>query len=119
MWLTHRAITPCDRRHKRQKGRNKMARFVHIDYPVQHGGVTRVTRGLEALRGFNFVRGGLHALAVIGAPVTRALATWAAARKQRADDDKLWNLALTDARIMADLSRAMSQDALRDVRGYY
>ena len=119
MWLTHRAITPCDRRHKRQKGRNKMARFVHIDYPVQHGGVTRVTRGLEALRSFSFVRGGLHALAVIGAPVTRALNTWAAARKRRADDEKLWNLALTDARIMADLSRAMSQDALRDARGYY
>jgi hypothetical protein len=102
-----------------RRERNKMARFVHIDYPVQHGGVTRVTRGLEALRSFNLVRGGLHALAVIGAPVTRALTTWAAARKQRADDEKLWNLALTDARIMADLSRAMSQDALRDVRGYY
>jgi hypothetical protein len=29
----------------------------------------------------------------------------------RREDEKLWNLALTDARIMADLSRAMSQDA--------
>jgi hypothetical protein len=96
-----------------------MARFVHIDYPVQHGGVSRVTRGLEALGSFNLVRGALHALAAIGAPITRALNTWAAARKRRADDEKLWNLALTDARIMADLSRAMSQDALRDARGYY
>ena len=102
-----------------KKGRNKMARFVHIDYPTQHEGVTRISRGLDAVRSFSFTRGALHALAVVGAPITRALNTWAAARKRRADDEKLWNLALTDARIMADLSRAMSQDALRDVRGYY
>ena len=54
-----------------------------------------------------------------GRPVTRAFAAWSAARKQRREDEKLWNLALSDARIMADLSRAMSQDALRDARGYY
>jgi hypothetical protein len=41
------------------------------------------------------------------------------ARKQRREDDRLWNVALTDARVMADLSRAMSRDAARDVRGYY
>jgi hypothetical protein len=43
----------------------------------------------------------------------------AAARKQRIADEKLWNIALTDARVMADLSRAMSRDALRDTRGYF
>ncbi len=96
-----------------------MARFVHIDYPTQHGGITRISRGLEAARNLHLGRGFVHALALIGAPVTRALAAWAAARKQRREDDKLWNLALTDARIMADLSRAMSQDALRDTRGYF
>lgn len=96
-----------------------MARFVHIEYPAQHGGVTRFSRALETVRGFSFAHGALHALAAIGAPATRALSAWAAARKQRAEDEKLWNLALTDARIMADLSRAMSQDAQRDVRGYY
>jgi hypothetical protein len=96
-----------------------MARFVHIDYPAQHGGVNRVTRGLEAIRSFHLGRGIVHALAVIGSPVTRAYAAWSAARKQRVEDEKLWNIALTDARIMADLSRAMSQDALRDARGYY
>jgi hypothetical protein len=96
-----------------------MTRFVHIDYPAQHGGVTRITRGLEALRSFHIGRGIVHALSVIGSPVTRALSTWSAARKQRIEDEKLWNVALTDARIMADLSRAMSQDAQRDVRGYY
>lgn len=96
-----------------------MARFVHIDYPTQHGGVTRISRGLEAFRSFHLGRGLVHVLALVGAPLNRALNTWAAARKQRAEDEKLWNLALTDARIMADLSRAMSQDALRDTRGYF
>lgn len=96
-----------------------MARFVHIDYPTQHGGVTRITRGLDAFRSFHLGRGLVHVLALIGGPLNRALNTWAAARKQRAEDEKLWNLALTDARIMADLSRAMSQDALRDTRGYF
>jgi len=96
-----------------------MARFVHIDYPAQHGGVTRITRGLEAIRSFHIGRGIVQALAVIGSPVTRAFAAWKAARKQRIEDEKLWNVALTDARIMADLSRAMSEDAQRDVRGYY
>jgi hypothetical protein len=96
-----------------------MARFVHIDYPTQHGGVTRISRGLEAFRSFHLGRGIVQALAFVGAPLSRALTTWAAARKQRAEDEKLWNLALTDARIMADLSRAMSQDALRDTRGYF
>ena len=39
-------------------------------------------------------------------------------RRQRMEDDKLWGIALTDARVMADLSRAMSRDALRDTRGW-
>lgn len=96
-----------------------MARFVHIDFPAQHGGVTRITRGFEAFRNLSVTRAVLSGLATIGAPITRAHAAWSAARKQRREDEKLWNLALTDARIMADLSRAMSQDALRDTRGYY
>ena len=95
-----------------------MARFVHIDYPAQHGGITRVTRGFAAVGNLSITRGVFAALAFIGSPVTRAYGKWAAARKQRREDEKLWNMALTDARIMADLSRAMSQDARRDVRGY-
>ena len=96
-----------------------MARFVHIDYPVRHGGVTRITRGFEALANFSLTRGAVASLAAVGRPVTQAYASWAAARRLRHDDEKLWSLALTDARIMADLSRAMSQDAQRDIRAYY
>ena len=65
-------------------------------------------------------------LALLATPLRRAatglragLGRWAAARKLAAEDDKLWQLAMTDARVMADLSRAMSADSARDVRRYY
>lgn len=63
------------------------------------------------------------ALALLAAPARHAagrlrtsLAGWRAARRQAAEDRKLWDIAMTDARVMADLSRAMSVDAARDVR---
>ena len=66
------------------------------------------------------------AIALFAAPAKRAAAgvragakRWAAARKQAAEDQKLWDLALTDARVMADISRAMSADAVRDIKAYY
>jgi hypothetical protein len=100
-----------------------MARFVQVEYPVQHAGVVRFTRGFEALASFSVTRGVLHALALIGSPVTRlaarvgaGFAGLAAARRQRKADEQLWNIALNDARVMADLSRAMSREALRDAR---
>jgi hypothetical protein len=50
----------------------------------------------------------------------RAGATrWNAARKQAAADEQLWQVALNDARVMADISRAMSQDAAREIKAYY
>ena len=95
-----------------------MARFVHIEYSTEHGGVNRMARGFAALGSFSVTIAALKALSAIGSPVTRtagaartALAGWSAARKQRAADRRLWDLALTDARIMADLSRAMGRDA--------
>lgn len=66
------------------------------------------------------------AIALFAAPAKRAakalragMQRWAAARKQAAEDQKLWNLAMTDARVMADISRAMSASALRDLKTYY
>jgi hypothetical protein len=65
------------------------------------------------------------ALALFAAPAKRAalaigagLKRWAAARKRHAEDDQLWQLALTDARVMADISRAMSAGAAQDVKAY-
>lgn len=95
-----------------------MARFVNIEYSPEHPGINRVTRGLGALRQLNIVAAGLHGLALIGNPLRAAVGRWAAARKQRAEDRKLWDLALTDARVMADLSRAMSQEAVSFHRYY-
>jgi hypothetical protein len=42
-----------------------------------------------------------------------------ARRRQAAEDRKFWDVALTDARVMADLSRAMSDGGGRQVLGYY
>ena len=103
-----------------------MARFVNSEIRTEHLGVVRVTRGFEALASFNAVHAVLGFLALIGAPVRQAGAKFSAmleqrteARKARREDERLWNVALTDARVMADLSRAMSRDAAREVRGYY
>ena len=69
---------------------------------------------------------GFAALALAARPARTAVHSvratmrgWAAARRAMAQDEALWQVALTDARVMADISRAMSQDASRDVRGYY
>jgi hypothetical protein len=66
------------------------------------------------------------ALALLAAPARRAavalrvgLKRRAEARKRAAEDEQLWQLALTDARVMADINRAMSSAALRDLKAYY
>lgn len=63
------------------------------------------------------------ALALLAWPAKRAAAgirgffkTWKAQRQQAAQDEELWNLALSDARVMADISRAMSAAAVRESR---
>ena len=66
------------------------------------------------------------ALALLASPAKRTanavrtgLKRWSVARKQADEDRKLWEVALTDARVMADISRAMSADASRDIKAYY
>jgi hypothetical protein len=66
------------------------------------------------------------ALALLAVPARRAttvlrsgLKAWNERRLQSAQDEQYWQAALTDARIMADISRAMSDAALQDVRRYY
>ncbi|MEO7547226.1 MAG: hypothetical protein ABIT82_02290 [Ramlibacter sp.] len=67
-------------------------------------------------------------LALLAAPARRAsemLSTgfkaWAASRREAAADDKLWQVALSDARVMADISRSMNNSvrAQRMMRSYY
>jgi len=103
-----------------------MASFIRVHYPAQHAGVARMEQAIETIGSFSATHALLHGLAFLGTPFTRlaarvraGLAAWREERKQREEDRKLWNLALTDARVMADLSRAMSQDALRDGSRYF
>ncbi|RYY94656.1 MAG: hypothetical protein EOO24_24335 [Comamonadaceae bacterium] len=65
------------------------------------------------------------ALALLATPARRAsrralqwLRASAAARRQAKADGQLWDIALTDARVMADISRAMSVEGSRAVRYY-
>jgi hypothetical protein len=66
-------------------------------------------------------------LAVFAQPLGRAFAqfrSWrtriTAKRRQAAEDEKLWRLALTDARVMADISRAMTAaGTVRNLKTYY
>ena len=69
---------------------------------------------------------GFAALALAARPARAAVQSvrarmraWGAARRAMVQDEALWQVALSDARVMADISRAMSQDASRDVRGFY
>ena len=66
------------------------------------------------------------ALALFAAPARRtaqavrsSLRAWRIRSAQRAHDEQFWQAALGDARIMADISRAMSASAMRDVKTYY
>ena len=66
------------------------------------------------------------ALALLAAPARGVAAAlrvnfkaWQARRLQERHDLQYWQAALQDARIMADISRAMSAAALRDVKVYY
>src|SRR3954469_12203392 len=65
------------------------------------------------------------ALGLLAAPARRTVRSaqsgwlrFGAARRQAAEDRQLWNVALTDARVMAEISHAMTRDAMRDVRSY-
>lgn len=43
----------------------------------------------------------------------QGLRAWHVSRRQAAEDERTWHMALQDARMMADLSRAMSAQAAR------
>ena len=66
---------------------------------------------------------GFAAIALVAAPARNAvnrirlqLRQRAVARRAAEQDSRLWGLALTDARVMADSSRAMSSQAAADLR---
>ena len=65
-------------------------------------------------------------LALLARPARQASAglragfkAWSERRREAQADEQLWDLALRDARVMAEISRAMSQDAGRDAKGNF
>lgn len=66
------------------------------------------------------------ALALLAGPLRRAAITlratstaWGERRAAAEQDRQMMRVAMTDARVMADISRAMSMGAARDVRNYF
>ncbi len=84
-----------------------MTSFVHVDVPLQHAGVVRFERAAEWVRSTLESRPLLRLLAAIGRPVVDALAAW----RQSAADARFMDAARFDARLMADISRAMDAEA--------
>ena len=84
-----------------------MARTAQFTYPLPAFGhtVSRVT-ALGAL--FFLLAAAGSVLVRASSRIQRAGAAWAETRRRREEDRKLWELALTDSRVMADLV-ALSQ----------
>lgn len=65
------------------------------------------------------------ALALLSAPARRAAASlragfarWAESNRRTAEDQRTWQVAMRDPRIMAELNHAMGVPTVNDIRGY-
>ena len=87
-----------------------MTSVAHVQYPSQRPGALRAEPAARGIR---------HFARRAAAELVAAAKDWAAARRRAAEDAQFWRAAQSDARIMADISRAMSTAAARDIRGYY
>lgn len=89
-----------------------MTSFVHVEQPSQHPGVARAEQVAAS-----FASAAHNVALRIGA----AFRNWNEARRAAAEDQKMWEVALTDARVMAELGRSMnlSARAQRLMRSYY
>ncbi|WP_313301418.1 hypothetical protein [Diaphorobacter sp.] len=94
-----------------------MTSFVRIDADATHAGVERVQRAAENLaQTFSGKRPSPLRNAV--AFVTEAGKSWAEARRRAHEEERHYNRALREARMIADLSRAMNGLAVENVRRY-
>ncbi len=84
-----------------------MTTFVHVDMPAQHPGVARFERVAQWAQPAFTARAVLALLAAIGRPVVSVLASLRQAR----EDARFLEAARFDARLMADISRAMDAEA--------
>lgn len=105
-----------------------MTSTVNSSSSFEHNGIVRVQRaavflqataadltGSQRLPLLATLRAGLRMLASVArrtaVTVRAGHRDWVQSRKQAAEDEHTWNAALKDARIMADLSRAMHGQA--------
>ena len=94
-----------------------MTSFVHTQYPTQHPGVDRIERTVETLRQVaSDVQSPNSAVSALIAPIqliARAIARrfnqWSKARHQAYQDQLMWERALSDPRLMAELRRAIEE----------
>lgn len=87
-----------------------MARFAQVDHPAALAAATRPAIGGNPFSSVTAVGALLYLLAALGSLVFRAAAAlrlafagWLERRRQREEDRKVWELALSDPRVMADL----------------
>ncbi|GAB3772936.1 hypothetical protein GCM10028796_44480 [Ramlibacter monticola] len=92
-----------------------MARAAHLTYPAPVLAGTRPARANHTISRATALGACLFLLSAIGSVLVRAAgraqlacAGWAERRREREEDRKLWELALSDSRVMADLV-ALSQ----------
>ena len=102
-----------------------MARFAPLPYPGQSVPVAPRAPRTGTFAQATAVGAVLLILAAIGALVFRLAAcvqqglhAWAEQRRQRAEDRKLWELARSDSRVMADLV-ALSQHEARGTSRFF
>ena len=97
-----------------------MTSFVDSRHSFEHSGLVRVQCAALFLQETmaELIGSQRLSLRMLGSLVRRAAVTvraghrdWVQSRKQAVEDELIWNAALKDARIMADLSRAMQGQA--------
>jgi hypothetical protein len=92
-----------------------MARAVPFNHPIPQPATAPLTRAGHVIPRVTALGAVLYVLSLLGSVLVRAVAAlqqtgvdWAENRRRREEDRKLWELALTDSRVMADLV-ALSQ----------
>ena len=82
-------------------------------FSFEHQGIERLSTAASHLDGVRaeVAAPAVRVLAKVGASLKRHYRAWLQARRQELEDQRTWEIALQDARVMADLSRAMSAAA--------
>jgi hypothetical protein len=99
--------------------------MVHVYSPLPHDGITPLSRARNTLGKGTAIGALLFVLALIGLPAFRVMnalrirvAGAIETRRQHQEDRKLWELALTDRRVMSDLV-ALRQESPAAASDYF